>query len=311
MYFTSTIFNYNLMFKGIPMKNSVYLASLVTIGLIIPMTSHAFDQSSPPNSLVVDTAGRVGMGTAVPSTGLNIIHSNGTAIIKVQEKSGTTNKRYQVQLENNGGTGFLFRDTSVDGREWQVATLSNGSFATSFIGTGGAEMEISAVGRVKMGPGAATNFDLQATGNLIIPNGTVTATNFVTSSSHTVKKDFEKVDADAVMDKLQQLEVTKWRYKDPQVKGQHIGPMAEEFYQLFELGPDERHVSGTDMASVALIAVKELQKKSDRFASETTMLKAENADLKQRLLALEKLVTNLASGDGTLTSNGEKVALNK
>jgi len=79
------------------------------------------------------------------------------------------------------------------------------------------------------------------------------------------------------------------------------------------------------MASIALIAAKELQKKSDAVNAETLALKAktsvleneniklkaQNDSFKQRLSSLEKLVTNLASGQGLLPVQGKRIVLNK
>jgi len=73
--------------------------------------------------------------------------------------------------------------------------------------------------------------------------------------------------------------------------------MAEDFYSLFKLGPDNKHINPNDLASVAIIAAKELQ--------------AENEKLKSRLESLEKLVTNLAAGDTLLPKNGNKIVLKK
>ena len=53
------------------MKNSLYISSLL-LSLTIPMTSHAFDQSSPADSLVVDATGQIGVGTASPGSQLEV-----------------------------------------------------------------------------------------------------------------------------------------------------------------------------------------------------------------------------------------------
>ena len=126
------------------------------------------------------------------------------------------------------------------------------------------------------------------------------------------------------MEKLAQIKVEEWRYKNADKNDRHISPMAEDFYSLFKLGPDNKHINPNDLASVAIIAAKELQKKSDAANAETTMLKRDNViqkeqikaltaindSLQARLSSLEKLVTNLATGADYVPSVGKKVALN-
>jgi len=94
--------------------------------------------------------------------------------------------------------------------------------------------------------------------------------------------------------------------------------MAEDFYKLFKLGADNKHVLGTDMASIAIVAAKELHEKASianaetiQLKQETAKLKAENTKLKERMASLENLVTNLASADGSLKESGKKIALAK
>ena len=217
---------------------------------------------------------------------LRVENANGTAAIKVIETNTTSANRQLIDLENNGGIGMRMNNTN-NGSVWDFSNTNSGNFTVSKVGTGGFEFEVQGNGRTKIKSQGTLNFDMRSNGNLIIPNGTVTATNYVTSSSKALKEDFSKVDQAIIMQKLDKLELSKWRYKDPEVKGHHIGPMAEEFYKLFELGPDNKHVVATDMASIALIASKHL--------------KAENNELKNRLAVLEKLVTQL-----TVVNNNQK-----
>jgi hypothetical protein len=60
----------------------------------------------------------------------------------------------------------------------------------------------------------------------------------------------------------------------------HIGPMAQDFYNLFSLGNNDKSISTIDPAGIALAAIKEQQKQIED-------LKQQNADLKKRLETLE------------------------
>ena len=170
---------------------------------------------------------------------------------------------------------------------------------------------------MSLGGSGAFEFTIDQNGNTVT-RGNATALAHISTSSRESKTDFEPINAEEVMSKIKAMEVSEWRYKDTESKGRHIGPMAEDFYSLFQLGPDDKHVAATDMASIALIAAKELQKKSDavniktsQLGKETTSLKAENASLKERLASLEKLVTNLASSGNLLPETGDRIAVMK
>ncbi|NND33009.1 MAG: hypothetical protein HKN76_10490 [Saprospiraceae bacterium] len=76
-------------------------------------------------------------------------------------------------------------------------------------------------------------------------------------SSRSFKDRFQKIDAQEILVKLSELEISKWTYKNS-AEGLHIGPMAEDFYQSFGLGHDERYISTTDADGIALAAIQAL-----------------------------------------------------
>ena len=277
-------------------------------------TASAFDMSSPPNSLIVNNNGRVGVGTANPASLLHV--KKGNAAVIIEATNATAGTRQLLQLKNKGGIGLRMENTN-NNAVWDFTDTDSGNFAVSKVGTGGFEFEVQGNGRTKIKSLGTLIFDMRSNGNLIIPNGTVTATNYVTSSSKALKEDFSEVDQNLIMSKLDQLKLTKWRYKDPEVKGHHIGPMAEEFYKLFELGPDNKHVVATDMASIALVAAKRLNMQTktlevdnQTLRFELNAMKDQNHSLKQRLASLEKLVMNIANNGSEISKNAEKVAIN-
>jgi len=314
---------------GVLLENGVndYTLWSGATGLWVGTSNNTLDNNSmlklnigaPTNSLTL-AAGGVGVGTGAPTSTLHVKKAN--AVLTVEDTNGASAVRQVLKLQNKGPVGFQMRDTD-DTAPWDFRTGGGGSFVVANLGTAGPEIFVSKTGLVKMGPNVQ-NFTLSAAGNLTIPNGSVTATSFISSSSRTVKKDIKEVNASQVMSKLKQLEVPEWRYKDEGVKGRHIGPIAEDFYKLFELGPDDKHVAATDMASIALIAAKELQQKATQANTEIASFKEKIASFKEknatllkrletqakRLESLEKLVTNIASSEQVITQ-GEKLALNK
>jgi len=279
-------------------------------------TAFHLENGSASNSLVIDSTSNIGVGTASPTSTLHVQKVGAT--MAVQDTNATAGVRQLLKLTNKGAVGFQMRDTT-DTAPWDFRTGSGGSFVVANLGTAGPEIFISKSGLVKMGPNVQ-NFTLSAAGNLTIPNGTATAIAHISSSSREVKKDFSEVNPADVMSKIQKLEMSEWSYKGEiheEASGRHVGPMAEDFYSLFGLGPDDKHVAATDMASIALIAAKELQQKATQANIEIASFKEKNAALLKRLEAqakrlesLEKLVTNLASSEHVITQ-GEKLAINK
>src|ERR1019366_10795234 len=118
-------------------------------------------------------------------------------------------------------------------------------------------------------------------GNWMV-SGSVCATSFNPCSDRNVKQDFAAVDAQAVLAKVAQLPIQTWTFKnDPHTK--HVGPMAQDFYAAFAVGPDDKHIATVDADGVALAAIQGLNQKLEET-------RAENAELKARLEKLEQLV---------------------
>ncbi|KAG1648418.1 hypothetical protein GQR58_029846 [Nymphon striatum] len=266
---------------------------------------------APSNALDISANGNVGIGKASASASLHVQRSDGTAKLLIEEISPTVSLRNVLKLKNNGSVGFELEDSDL-GNAWDFRTATNGGFLVSNIGVAGSKFQINTDGAVFMN---GTKFHLNSAGNMTVA-GTSTAVSHISSSSRSVKKDFANIDETEVMDKIKKLQITQWRYKDEAAKGKHVGPMAEEFYSLFGLGPDEKHVAATDMASIAIIAAKELQKKSDVITAENKALKHQgrvlankNDQLQKRLTSLEELVSKLVASNNP--KMGPKVVLMK
>src|SRR5262249_60807399 len=143
-------------------------------------------------------------------------------------------------------------------------------------------------------------FKVRATGGVVfvvgIDGGTgattwsCTLTNnnsWACSSDRNMKENLEPVDAGAVLEKVSRLPILKWSAKgaDPNVR--HVGPMAQDFKAAFGLGDDEKLISTIDLDGVALAAIQGLNEKERGAAAEIEDLKRRNAELEERLRALE------------------------
>jgi hypothetical protein len=215
---------------------------------------------APTSSLDIAASGNVGIGTGAPDSTVHIKKTDGTAKFKIEEASGTNAERNQFVMINNGNTR-LRMDNGTSG--WLLT-----SKPTDFT------MGVS---------GGTTAFDLTSAGNLTIA-GTLTQ-----GSSRDIKENISLTDAGALLSKVASLPLYTWNYKQTPASQRHVGPIAEEFYDVFRLGPDNKHVAPSDVAGVALGAVQAL---NGLVAEKDAEIQA----LKARLLKLEGLL-GLIPGD--------------
>ncbi|MCX8037861.1 MAG: tail fiber domain-containing protein [Candidatus Sumerlaeia bacterium] len=103
------------------------------------------------------------------------------------------------------------------------------------------------------------------------------------SCDRNTKENFTPVDARDILSRLDQLPITRWNYKEEGPAVQHLGPVAQDFHALFDLGQDDLHIATLDANGVALAAIQGLH----RIVREKD---AEIAELKTRLATLEEAV---------------------
>lgn len=207
------------------------------------------------NSLVIDGAG-VGIGTGAPADKLHILATDGTAGILLQETQAIATNT-MLEMVHNGNPGFQMENTG-SGAVWQFRLGGSGAseqFTVSKVGTGQPEAAFL------------------ANGNLVI------AGSLIEGSSREIKQDIAPVNANDLMARLEALNVHEWSYtRSP--GNRHIGPMAEDFYELFGFGQDEKSIFPRDLAGIALVAVKEVHQRNQA-------LEAQNAGLLERLERIE------------------------
>ena len=225
--------------------------------------------------MVIQNSGNVGIGTTNPTRALEIQHAGDTEIgIKSTDAGGHL---WTLQSSSVSGSANLDASFQIFDR-----TLSAPRF---YIGTNGF---------VGLGTTSPTN-------KLHVAGG-VSATIFVTTSDRNAKENFEPVSTADVLEKVAGLPITRWTFKE--MPGQkHLGPMAQDFEAAFGLGAGDTGIATVDADGVALAAIQGLNQKvevgsqtteirSQRSEERIQKLEAENAELKQRLEALEKMVLN-------------------
>ncbi|HLP22410.1 MAG TPA: tail fiber domain-containing protein, partial [Chitinophagales bacterium] len=79
------------------------------------------------------------------------------------------------------------------------------------------------------------------------------------ASDRNLKDNIMALDPASILKKVAQLPISKWKYTG--TEEYHIGPMAQDFYALFNVGEDDRRISSIDPSGVALSAIQALNQK--------------------------------------------------
>ncbi len=80
------------------------------------------------------------------------------------------------------------------------------------------------------------------------------------------KENITELDKESILEKIQQLKVSKWMYTGTREE-YHIGPMAAEFHQLFEVG-DDSSISAMDKTGVLFLGIQALSEEDVRRKTE-------------------------------------------
>jgi hypothetical protein len=219
--------------------------------------------------LFVDAdAGTVGIGTAVPSDALHIVGEGTDDLLRVQ--LGTSTK---MRIYNNGSISLGSNNTAIDAGDVYITNelgvqRSNPAFPIH-VGTNG------------------TN----GNGAHVTAGG-----SWTNGSSREFKENFKAVDPEQILERLNDLNILRWNYKESN-EGDHIGPMAEDFYAAFALGHDSHYISTVDADGVALAAIKGLYSKLLDAQNEIVYLEntlhAMQLDHEERFADLERTVCDL------------------
>jgi hypothetical protein len=131
-----------------------------------------------------------------------------------------------------------------------------------------------------------------ATGSMIIdPAGNVTARSFTPVSDRAAKEAFASVSPAEILERVVSLPVQTWHFKQDSSEARHIGPMAQDFYAAFGVGPDDKHIATVDADGVALAAIQGLNQKLE---GQMRAKDARITELEQRLAALETIIQRKA-----------------
>ena len=203
------------------------------------------------DSLYVAASGNVGVGHANPSEKLHV--KGGNALI---EGPGVKLNLTDNTDSANTVNWFLQSDNASE------------TLLISKSGSGGGEIRID--DRQDGGTSGVTFF----------VDGSIQATNVTFSSTRSKKADFESVDPQDVLTRLNGIDIQTWRYKTEDESIRHMGPIAEDFADAFELGKSNETITVTDVNGVALAAIQALSQQIET-------LREQNLELQERLSDIE------------------------
>jgi hypothetical protein len=256
---------------------------------------------------------------------LNIIGTENTAYgaAALQNNSGSFNTASGAfALQNNSGNFntasgrfALFNNTSgienTASGSGALITNSTGSDNTA-IGTNADVISGNLNNATAIGAGAVVD----ASNKIRLGNSSVTVieaqVGLTMVSDRHQKENFQPVDDEEVLKKIRGLSLSSWNLIGQDAKRfRHYGPMAQDFFAAF--GQDgigtigtPTTITSTDLDGIVMAAVKGLEKRSVEQSKQLDFLRAENADLKEQLNALErKLAVVAAPGQSALEGGGD------
>lgn len=106
------------------------------------------------------------------------------------------------------------------------------------------------------------------------------------ASGKNLLENFTAVDGSQLLEKITMLPVTLWNYKVDSDEIKHIGPVAQDFYDVFGLGYDDKTLSSLDLAGIVLIGIQELEKSRERQRARIEQLEVQVSELQEIVAAL-------------------------
>jgi len=273
-----------------------------TVGGACSFAAGGNAQANCHNSFVWSDSGPPFYGPpfACTANGQFAVRAYGGVFLEANVQVGSGGGDYrQLSLGGGNSTGFLYGSYPKwgDGIHLGYNYYADASGGDAVANSGGATSRLTVgygfislnVGGVNSAPSTQR---LLANSSGVTVNGT-----FNNQSDRNAKQDFTPVSPAQILDRVTRLPVTEWSYKEDAAT-RHIGPVAQDFHALFNLGTDERHIAPMDEGGVALAAIQGLDQKFQQKIAEKEheiqRLKQQNEVLERRMEALAAQVEKLA-----------------
>ncbi len=112
------------------------------------------------------------------------------------------------------------------------------------------------------------------------------------ASDERIKDQKQQLDKNEMLEKINKLKIERWHYLADEQNITHIGPYAQDFYKLFEVG-DDTTISTIDPAGVALVGIQALSENNITQQADIEAIIKENELLNDRLNKMELLLSQL------------------
>ena len=121
----------------------------------------------------------------------------------------------------------------------------------------------SVLGNINLAGNVGIGTSTPTLGPLTMASGAyVTAGGVWTNASdRNLKENFATVTPIDILQKINQLPIPQWNYKNEDASIKHIGPIAQDFYSIFQVGNSSTSISTIDPAGVALLGIQALDQK--------------------------------------------------
>jgi hypothetical protein len=116
-------------------------------------------------------------------------------------------------------------------------------------------------------------------------------------SDYHIKRDFQPVRVDQVLEQVASMSMTTWRYEADAPNVRHMGPMAQEFHAAFGLGDSERSIHTVDGIGVSLAGIQALNAAVAELRAENRELRTQNAEIEEQLRTIRASIEGHRHGD--------------
>ncbi len=198
-------------------------------------------------AMTIDTAGSVGIGTVDPGTKLHVnYNAEGLRLGDGTNVSSYTNMAGNRTMVGYDGSNAVIQGGTSKGIKFNVNNASFGSGTAMTLTSGGF-----------LGIGTATVDHLVTLSGGAYSDGA----NWTNSSDRNQKENFTDIDSLEVLQKIVNLPVQQWNYKQDGEEVKHIGPVAQDFKAAFNVGENDTSISTIDPAGIALVGIKALNQR--------------------------------------------------
>jgi hypothetical protein len=213
----------------------------------------------------------VGGGDRNVATGPFAVIPGGSSNTAAAAYSFAAGHRATIPKEHTGA--FLYADSkdsdfhSAAPNEFAVRATGGIRFVTAVDATG------TPISSVRISPGGGT------------------WESFCDRNAKTLRS---SVDGQKIAEGIARLPIAIWSYKTDDEHVKHIGPTAQDFYEIFALGTDDKHISTVDGDGIALAAIQFLYKRlqdneiqMEKQQHHILRLESEVISLRDRLRGIE------------------------